>query len=629
MANGIKRRDFLNGMALTLASGLTPLGQLTARAQTPPTAPLPVHPPSLTGLRGMTDAAFEVMHAIAREGRSYALDTAAASEDYDLVVIGAGLAGLTAAFAYKERHPKARILILDNNDDFGGHARRCEFDAGGRTLLGYGGSESMVSPRTEYAGELGQLLARLGIDPERFYDESVFHRRLYPSLGLSRGVFFDAETFGTDKLVTGDPMILGFDEFSPENPNARDMNAFLADCPLDEETRAGLDDLFAERRDYLAEQDLETKLKHTSRISYRDFLLHVCALPEQGAAFFQGRLHDNYGLGIDTIPAQDAMSDGLPGAKAIGIDGELDSGHDGEPYIHHFPDGNATIARALVRALIPAVAPAGPIETLVNSRFDYARLDDAGSDVRLRLSSTAIHVANDKAGGVTVAYVRGGELKKVRAKKAVVATFAAVMPHICPELNEAQREHCAANVRAPLLYMKVGLTNWQSFARLGVHKIAAPKSFLSTVKLDYPVSFGDYKFARTPAEPIGLQLVHVPLAENEGHDPRTQYRMGRQWLLDTPFERIEQMIRADLQRMLGPGGFEAERDITAITVNRWSHGYAYAPSSMFDDVERIEADAEMIRQPLGNIVFANSDTAWDAYAHAAMAEALRAVAQIA
>ncbi|MFN3869114.1 MAG: NAD(P)-binding protein, partial [Hyphomicrobiaceae bacterium] len=584
--------------------------------------------PALTGLRGMTDAAFEVMHAVAREGRSYPLETAAISEDYDLVVVGAGLAGLTAAFAYKERHPKARILILDNNDDFGGHARRCEFDAGGRMLLGYGGSESMVSPRTQYAGELGALLARLGIDPERFYDETVFHRTLYPGLGLSRGVYFDAETFGTDKLVTGDPMILGFDEFAPGNPNARDITSFLADCPLDAETRVGLDQLFAGTRDYLADQDTETKLKHTSRISYRDFLLHVCGLPEQGAAFFEGRLHDNYGLGIDAIAARDAMADGLPGAAAIGIESALDSGHDGEPYVHHFPDGNATIARALVRALVPSVAPSGTIEALVDARFDYARLDDAASDVRIRLSSTAIHVANDKDGGVEIAYVRNGALTKVRAKKSVVATFAAVTGHICPELKDAERQHCAANVRTPLLYIKVGLTNWQSFARLGVHKIAAPKAFLSTVKLDYPVSFGDYRFARSPAEPIGLQLVHVPLAQNEGHDARTQFRMGRQWLLDTPFERIEQMVRTDLQRMLGGGGFDADRDITAITVNRWSHGYSYAPSSLFDDVESMTADAAMMREPLGNIVFANSDTAWDAYAHAAMSEALRAVKQI-
>lgn len=626
----VTRRDFLGGVALPIAGALAPADLLLRTTGSAAAQPAAAYPPALTGLRGMTDAAFDVMHAVAREGRRYEIDALAVAEEYDLVVVGAGLAGLTAAWSYKDRHPSARILVLDNNDDFGGHARRCELPAGGRTLLGYGGSETMVAPRTHYAGELARVLARLGIEPERFYDESVFHRTLYPGFGLSRGVFFERAQFGRDALVAGDPLILGFDEFSPANPNARDIAAFLADCPLEPATHAGLGELFAGTRDYLAGLDRERRMAQLTRITYRDFLLHVCGLPEQAASYFQGRLHDNYGLGIDAISAYDAMSGGLPGATAIGIADDLES-HDEEPYVHHFPDGNATIARALVQALVPAVSPAGPIEQLVGARFDYARLDEPASDVRIRLAATAVVVRNEpggRGGGVAIGYVRDGELRRVHAHKAIVATFAAVVPHICPQLAARTAEMFASNVRSPLLYIKVALTGWQSFARLGVHKIAAPTSFLSTVKLDYPVSFGSYRFARTPSEPIGLQLVHVPLAENQGHDARTQARMGRQWLLETPFAQIERRVREDLQRMLGAGGFEADRDITAITVNRWSHGYSYAPNVLFDDVAAIERDAERMREPLGNIAFANSDTAWDAYAHAAMTEAMRAAAEI-
>lgn len=624
MRRGITRRDFLDGIALTIAAGLAPRDALTRRASAQGAAP---YPPGLTGLRGSTDAAFEIMHAVGREGRRYDIDRIAISEDYDLVVVGGGLAGLTAAWSYAQKHAGARILVLDNHDDFGGHARRCELDANGRMILGYGGSESMVSPCTKYAGELAPLLASLGIDAERFYDESVFHRKLYPGLGLSRGVWFDAASFGQDRLVTGDPMLLGFDEFAPDNPNARDIAAFLADCPLKPETRAGLGELFAGTRDYLAHQDKETKLKHTSRISYRDFLTGVCNLPEEAASFFEGRPHDNYGLGIDAIPAQDAMSDGFPGAEAIGIAEDLDSGHGEEPYVHHFPDGNATLARALVRALIPAVAPAGSIDDLVTQRFDYAQLDTSGARVRLRLNSTAVAIRNTR-GGVDIGYVRGGELYRVKARHCVIATFGVVAPHIFPELPANAAEHIASNVRSPLLYTKVLLRNWESFARLGVHKIAGPKSFLSTVKLDYPVSMGTYRFPQTPTEPMGLQLVHVPLAQNQGFDARTQARMGRQWLLDTPYAEIETRIRSDLDAMLRGGGFDAERDILAITVNRWSHGYSYAPSTLYDDVEAIERDMALVQQRFGNVVLASSDTAWDAYAHAAMSEALRAVGQL-
>ncbi len=627
MSSSITRRDFLNGLSLTIAGGLAPLELMAAKARA---AAGPAYPPALTGLRGMTNAAFEVIHGVAREGRRYSIDALPVAESYDLIVVGAGIAGLTAAWRYAERQPEARILVLDNNDDFGGHARRCELDVPGSTLLGYGGSESMVSPRTKYAGDLKAVIDKLGIDPERFYDEGVFHRALYPKLGLSRGVFFDAETFGADRLVTGDPLLLGFDEFAPDNPNARPIDAFLADCPLDAATRDGLAQLFAGTKDYLAHQDKELKLKHTARISYRDFLLHVCNLPEAAVSFFQGRLHDNYGLGIDAIAAQDAMSDGLPGAAAIGIEDSFES-HGDEPYVHHFPDGNATLARAMVVSLIPSATAARAIEDIVTSRFDYGKLDEAANRVRIRLQATAVAVRNETAGnggGVSVGYVKDGALVRVRGSKVVVATFAAVVPHICNELPAPRAEYFASNVRLPLLYIKVALRNWESFARLGVHKIAGPMSFLSTVKLDYPVSVGAYKFAATPAEPVGLQLVHVPLAQNQGHDARTQARMGRQWLIETSYADIEARVRSDLQRMLGPGGFDAARDITAITVNRWSHGYSYAPSSLYDDTEKIEAETALMTEPLGAIAFANSDTAWDAYAHAAMAQGLRAIDQI-
>ena len=135
MGSDITRRDFLNGAALAVAASLTPIEQLHAQAA----RRLP-YPPLLAGLRGSTDESYAVIHAVAREGRRYDIDKIEADETYDLVVVGAGLAGLTAAWAYRERRPSARILILDNHDDFGGHAKRNEFRYGGRTFIGYGGT---------------------------------------------------------------------------------------------------------------------------------------------------------------------------------------------------------------------------------------------------------------------------------------------------------------------------------------------------------------------------------------------------------------------------------------------------------------------------------------------------------
>jgi spermidine dehydrogenase len=637
--DGLSRRDFLNGAALTVAAGLTPLNQVLAQSAALPVGPAAAaaavpYPPALTGLRGLTDSSFKVAHALAINGQSFSIDQLEPDETYDVVVIGAGLAGLTAAWAYQRRRRRAKILILDNNDDFGGHARRTEHTAdgtaGGRLLIGYGGSESMVSPKAKFKGSLGRVLRGLNIAPERFESEQVFHRTLYPKLGLAKSVFFDKETFGTDRLVTGDPLQLGFDEFAPRNPGARPLAQFLSQCPLSDTARTGLVELFEGRRDYMAGQTRAEKLAKLPKISYRQFLTEVCTLPKDAADFFQSRSSDNWGFGIDVLSAFDAFGDGFPGAKALKVaDKTAGDAADKSAYVHHFPDGNASLARAMVRQMIPGVAPGKTMDDLVTASFDYSRLDVAGSPVRLRLSATAVLVRNAAAGGaVDIGYVRDGKLSRIRAGKAIVATFASVMPRICPEIPKAAADLMRGNIRSPLVYSKVIVRDWQSFVKLGTHKIAVPNGFHCSVKLDYPVSLGQYRAPKLPTEPIGLHLVHVPMQPAAGSDVRFQAKAGRAGLLTTTFADYEAAIRRDLNRMLAPGGFDASRDITAITVNRWSHGYSYTPNSLFDDVEGLVPQQKTMKARIGNIVFASSDTAWDAYAHAAMAEGLRAVDEL-
>jgi spermidine dehydrogenase len=628
MPKDISRRDFLNGTALAIAANLAPIDQLLAQGSNRG------YPPALEGLRGSTDASYQVIHALVLEGRKFDISKLKVEGTYDLVVVGAGLAGLTAAWSFREKRPTARILILDNNDDFGGHARRTEHTLLGRTVIGYGGSESMVAPATKYTGELGRILKKLGIVPKRFEQESVFHRQLYPRLGLTKSVFFGRENFGRDKLVTGDPLLLGFDEFAPDNPGARPVVDFLADCPLSDETRAGLLELFDGRRDYLEPMTAEAKVERLKKISYRTFLTDICKLPIEAANFFQGRSTDNWGFGIDAVSAIDIMGDGYPGAKALKIEERAAGPEETKvAYVHHFPDGNASLARALVRAMIegvaPRISPGLAMESLVTAPFDYARLDQPGQRIGIRLESTAVHVRNDATGkAVDVGYVKDGTLRRVSARTVVVATYAATMAHICPEIGKDRAELMRSNVKAPLVYTKVAIRNWESFVRLGTHKISAPMSFHGTVKLDYPVSLGRYKFETDPKQPTVLHLVHVPTEPNKGLDMRHQARIGRARLLKTTFTDFETAIQGDLDRMLGPGGFDAHRDILAITVNRWSHGYSYSPSSLYDDVEALAAKQDAMKAKIGNIAFANSDTGWDAYAHTAMAEAVRAVGEL-
>src|SRR2546422_1597237 len=398
----ISRRDFLNGVALTAAAGLTPAAQIAAE-------PLR-YPPALTGLRGQHAGSFEPAHAQASEGKRFALDRLPVEERYDLVVVGAGISGLAAAAFYRRAAgSSARILVLDNHDDFGGNAKRNEFTLDGRLVIGYGGSESIDSPNTQYSDVAKGLLRDLGVEIERF--ETAFERTLYASLGLSRGVFFAREAFGRDVLVAGEPSGGGTDERSRRLANAKPLGEFVAAFPISSASKAQLLALYDDARDPLAGKTAEEKLEILKRTSYRDYLTGPCGCSEEVANCFQGRTLGFFGLGCDAVPAADARELGYPGFDGLRLSTQAPTR---EPYIYHFPDGNASLARLLVRTLVPDVAPGDTMDDVVLARFDYDMLDRAGESTRIRLDSTCIDVraAGDE---VVVGYVRAGAAHRIAA----------------------------------------------------------------------------------------------------------------------------------------------------------------------------------------------------------------------
>ncbi|MBO0491633.1 FAD/NAD(P)-binding protein [Pseudomonas sp. Marseille-Q1929] len=617
----ITRRDFLNGVAITLAAGMTPLQILQAAPDGR------YYPPALTGLRGSHVGSFEVAHQMGWEKKVFNTEKLPINETYDLVVVGGGLSGLSAAWFYREKHPKAKILILENHDDFGGHAKRNEFQAGGRMIIGYGGSEAFQSPNHLYSKEVNGLLRKLGVNIKRF--ETAFDRQFYPGLGLSRGVFFDKENFGEDKLVTGDPTPMVADDIAPDQLNARAISDFIHDFPLPEADRLALIELHTAPKDYLPGKTAKEKADYLAATSYRDFLLKNVGLSEGAVKYFQSRTNDFMALSIDAVASADAYSVGFPGFAGMNLApiSEEAAAEMEEPYIYHFPDGNASVARLLVRSLIPGVAPGHTMDDIVLAPFDYARLDQPTSAVRLRLNSTAVSVRN-VGDGVHIGYSRGGQLAQVRGKRCILACYNMMIPYLLKDLPATQAHALSQNVKYPLVYTKVVIRNWQSFQKLGVHEIYAATQPYSRIKLDYPVSMGGYDHPRDPTQPIGLHMVYVPTSPNSGMNARDQARAGRGRLYGQTFEQLEAQLRDQLQRMLGPGGFQHETDILAITVNRWSHGYASFSNSLFDDADESEAWMSLARKPVGHVSIANSDAAWSAYAHAAIDEAYRAVGEV-
>jgi spermidine dehydrogenase len=619
MAFTITRRDFLNGVSLAVAAGLAPADQLRAETQHP-------YPPLLQGLRGSHPGSFETAHKMGLEGKAFGTEGESVDAPYDLVVVGGGISGLSAAWFYREAFgPEARILILENHDDFGGHAKRNEFDlADGSKLVGYGGSEALESPKANLSEAANYLLATLGVDLAAF--ETAFDRNLYKSLGLTDSVFFDKENFGQDRLCPGMPGLSGTDQDPGMSAKAKNFDEFLATTPLSPEARQQLARLFSEPRDYLLGRSASESAEYLQTTSYRQYLMNDAGLGEEAVKFFQQQTHDYFALGIESVSAYDAMLSGYAGFSGLSFDDENPDEPE-EPYIYHFPDGNASIARLLVRSLIPSAASGNSMQDIVTAAFDYSKLDLLTSRVRLRLNATAVAVANDKD-MVRLSYVRNGRQEQVSARHAVLACYNMVIPHIMPELPDAQKALLAKNVKAPLVYVSVVVRNWTSFVTLGTHNIYAPTAFYSTVKLDYPVAMGDYHNPHDPEKPIILHLVHVPVQPGPGLSDIEQHRQGRRRLLQMTFEDFEREIIDQLNRMLGPGGFDAERDIAAITVNRWPHGYAYYANSLFAPPgHSLEPDPAAIL-PAGNVTIANSDAGWNAFAHEAIDQAFRAVGEL-
>lgn len=626
----IKRRDFLNGVAISVAAGFLPVNMLRADAQLQHKALY--YPPALTGLRGSHKGSYENAHALGRGGKQFDINSQAISGEYDLIVVGAGISGLAAAYFYRQQNPQSRILLLDNHDDFGGHAKRNEFSADGELNLAYGGSESLQSPRSIWSERALAVISDLGVDLDRL--EKAFQRNFYPDLGLSRGVYFDKANFGVDKLVSGSPTRKVADDIDPTRMNARSYADFINDFPLSEADRKGLIKLHTESIDYLAGMSLEEKIAYCDKTSYSAFLRDKVKLKLSAIRYFQQQTNDFLAVGIDATSVSDGRVCGLPGLEGMGLP-PLDPEYLAEledPYIFHFPDGNATLARLLVRKLIPSVAPQGnSMEDVLLAKFDYSKLDQKDAQVALRLNSTAVKAVNlsgPDAGKVDVGYVQEGTLYRVRAKHVVMAGYNMMLPYMIPEMSDQQKDALSQNVKMPLVYTKVLIKNWQAFKKLGVHDVYCPTAPYCVVKLNYPVSLGGYEHPSDPDKPIGLHMIMVPTLPGSGLSAREQARKGRAFLLGTSFDEFERLTREQLQGMLGSAGFDHERDIAAITVNRWAHGYSYFVNGLFDDEDESEKIIETARQKVGNIAISGSDSDWNPYAHAAIDQAFRAVSEL-
>ncbi|MBT3897852.1 MAG: NAD(P)-binding protein [Gammaproteobacteria bacterium] len=590
-----------------------------------PGGPSTYYPPTLTGMRGSHAGSFEVAHALAWEGQKpdayESLD-----EHYDLVVVGAGMSGLAAAWYYlKKAGPEARVLVLDNHDDFGGHAKRNEFHHKDRMILSLGGAQNLDNP-SNYGDIAGSLLIDLGIDEAAIAkmaantpDDYVLGGKLGGDVGLT-------VPDGDEHLTIGGHWLKFFH-------GRGDYQAGVRDLPIPEEQKDKLVAFFGGEKDFLDDLSLTKKWDYVNNTSYNQFLV------------------DRVGLSVDTIPILNAhllilngpsgwnhtvlegILAGSPGLRAMGwladfvdsIGAMLLDELAGD--IRMFPDGNASVARLLVQKMIPDVAPnMKGFEDVAIARFNYGALDQADQSTRIRLNSTVVGV-REVDDYVQIDYVQQGKPLRITANHCVLACYNNLIPALCPEMSDAQKSGLGYGVRIPFVYANILLENGRAFSELGVQITQCPYDPFQWVSAAPTVTSGGYEPPRGPDDPMVVFMMASPTpADGTEGTTRDLLRLGRHKIYASTFDDYEQQIREQLQKMLGKHGFNHEADIKAITVNRIPHGYAYWYQGLDDpEWEEGQAPHEIGRQQFGRISIANTDSEVTPYMNAAFDAAHRAV----
>ena len=607
----IARRDFINGTLMVAGASMLPFkssSQAVMAALKPE-----YYPPALTGLRGSHPGSNEHAHSQALTKKTDWGPTTDLKEEYDLVVVGGGLSGLSAAYFYQQEHGRdKKVLILDNHDDFGGHAKRNEHTIDGDTRLGEGGSESFEYPH-EFSETVLNLLKDLGVDMDRFktaYDTDFFKRH-----NLGAVTYFNKRIFGEDKVVKHPycnyPNYVEGLQGAKLSSKEAAQQAPLSDSGKKQLLRVlngGLHTL------KVPKEELQN---YTRTHFYFDYLKDTLGVNDPGVLRMARHSGLDWGsTGTELMSIATARSCGALGFAPVAVFDE------DNPYIHHFPDGNAGVARALVKWLIPGVAKGNNAEELVLAKFNYAKLDKSSNTVRIRLNSTVVNVEHGdepmNSNDVSVNYINDNKSYQVHARDVVMACYNMIIPHIVSGLPEEQSAALKLQGKSPMQYTTVGLRNWRAMKALGIGVAMSPGNMHQAVLMDFPVSMGGYEYTRTPDDPCVIQMISCPYGKF-GEPRREQFREARYRMLGLQFKDYEQEIRSHLSGMFPRELFDFDRDVASISVNRWAHGYSNGGPG---DSTRIG------RQPFGRITIANSDSAPGSDAKTAMMMAHRAVNEL-
>jgi spermidine dehydrogenase len=634
----ITRRDFVGGALLgtgTMLLGMgSPAAIRTAAAQTPG-LPMTGLGPEWTGPGGVGDYAksngntAEIVNAAHGAIRNHERDSGITNahhtgETYDLVVIGCGIAGLSAGYTYHKARPGSSVLMLDLAPIFGGEAKQNEFDVDGYHLTAPQGSTGIVVPftRAKDAGMWTHFTKELG-----FPDEFVFQK----PTGLSKDILVPHDAWF--------PMHIGWEQsdtgfyYEGKGWSINPWRNGFKDAPLSESTKLALMSMDSFRTPPVREDWAQW----LDSMTYEQFLKDVVGIPVEAMPEITRYINpvaaaEGCGLGADVISAYSAYNFLLPGV--VGYYRQQNGGVDptDELYLASFPGGNAGTARCFVKKMIPAAFKGEyRLHDIVTSPVQWEALDRANQPVRMRLSSTVIQIVHaghpDSAKGVEITYAKGGKLYKVSAKAAVCAGQQHVNRHICRDLPENYKEAMNAFHHAPMMTVNVAVRNWKFMEKLGIASARWFDGFGWWMSLRRNLELdGQPTMPLDPSKPVVFSLYNpfcmpgIPFPE--------QCRVARMQLFGMPYKDIEMGVRNQFTKMFGDYGFNADRDIAGIISNRWGHAYVVDPPGFFFGKNGKPAPKDVIRKRFNRMSFAHSELSGQQMWETAAEEGERAANQI-
>ena len=603
----ISRRDFIGGTLVGVGAVL--LYSYKDVINTVSKDPHGVINDSWTGYGGIGDYAIsngnvastrDAAHLI-RDGFTNKMraDAEETGEEYDMVIIGGGFSGIGAAYEfYKKYGNTKKCLILENHPVFGGEAKQNEFEVDGYKLYGPQGSNDFGPPLKDSGGLIANIYRDTGLPFDYdFVKQDPKKTKVRAPLENYYGVFWEEERYDTGYFM-------GKDSKTPWVINPRADK--LARLPWSDKFKAELNRAFDDKKDYYTGADLDQWL---DSMSYKDLLEKVMGFSSEVTEYFDPILAISMGgVGADVYSGYAAKLLEMPGTQARYTYDKSKNDHDVGAY--SFPGGNSGIFRYIIKYLIPKSIKGGKsFEEILFNPINFSALDNTENSIRMRLNATAIDVSHEglakNADYVNVCYHIDGRIKKIKAKTVVLGIGGWVAQNIVSDIPDSIKTAYSQFHHSPILVVNVAVRNWRFLDKLGISSGRWFKGFGRFFSIRRPMITGELTQPFDPEKPAVITF-YVPF-NNPGYPIKVQGVLGRAELLRKSYAQYEQEVVEQMTEMFAGYGFNAERDIAGIVLNRWGHAYISPQPGFHFGINGEEAPKEIVRKGFGRIQFGHSE----------------------